>query len=88
MPDYMHIESQLRKRELQDGEKKPDRSYSGNNGALKASDFLQTRRTRVGRDFIRTYGKIERKNAPGPRRVISEKRKKNKSVKKFRNICL
>lgn len=35
--DYMHIESQLRKRELQDEEKKPDRSYSGNNGALKSA---------------------------------------------------
>lgn len=76
VPDYMHIESQLRKRELQDGEKKPDRSYSGNNGALKSVGLSRQEEQELEEIFIRTYGKIERKNAPGPRRVISEKEKK------------
>ena len=55
VPDYMHIESQLRKRELQDGEKKPDRSYSGNNGALKSVGLSRQEEQELEEIFIRTY---------------------------------
>ena len=75
VPDYMHIESQLRKRELQDEEKKPGRSYSGNNGALKSAGLSRQEEQELEEIFIRTYGKIERKNTPGPRRVISEQKR-------------
>ena len=86
--DYMHIESQLRKRELQDEEKKPDRSYSGNNGALKSAGLSRQEEQELEEIFIRTYGKIERKNAPGPRRVISEKEKKEQKREEISEYLL
>ena len=88
VPDYMHIESQLRKRELQDEEKKPDRSYSGNNGALKSAGLSRQEEHELEEIFIRTYGKIERKNAPGPRRVISEKEKKEQKSEEIPEYLL
>ena len=67
--DYMHIESQLRKRELQDEEKKPDRSYSGNNGALKSAGLSR-------RDFYQNLWQDRAKECAGPTKSDFRKREK------------
>ncbi len=77
VPDHMHIESQLRKREMQEAELKEYRNTGGGSDSfVKNIGFSRQEEHELEEIFIRTYGKIERKNAPGPRRVISEKEKK------------
>ena len=77
VPDHMHMESQLRKREMQEAKLKEYRNTGGGSDRfVKSTGFSRQEEQELEEIFIRTYGKIERKNSPGPRKVISTKEKK------------
>ncbi len=73
VPSYMHLENQLEKRRKQSG---PAADLDG--GLRKpsmgraAGSFSREEEKELEEIFIRTYGKIERKNSTGPRKVMGE----------------
>lgn len=89
VPDHMHMESQLRKREMQEAELKEYKNTGGGSDRfVKNTGFSRQEEQELEEIFIRTYGKIERKNSPGPRKVISTKEKKEQKSEEIPEYLL
>ncbi len=80
VPDYMHIESQLKRleREKQEAAKRSNgtRNISSRNCAVNSRSraFVEEDKE-LEEIFIRTYGKVERKNPPASRTVTAQPQK-------------
>lgn len=81
--DYMHVESQLKRwnKEAEQGEREAGegKSAGGKTESFSGgSAFTRQEEQELEEIFIRTYGKIERKNTPGTRTVSAKNEKKPK----------
>ena len=93
VPEHMHIESQLKRleREKQEAERRDRPEYANRKspvenyrtGVRGSGSAFQEEEKELEEIFIRTYGKLERKNPPVSRTIKAQPQKKTKEKEKL-----